>query len=233
MDEMKTRESVGRILQDRPVMVLAPHPDDESLGCGALLSAAFDSLGAHVVCVTDGRFSHPNSRMWPGDRLAARREAELHEAVRILGGGPEAVTFLRYRDCHAPVDGAELTDAAGRIAALCRTGGFGTLIAPAPEDPHKDHVAVAKLARAVHAMCPGLRLYDYSVWSRWHRSWPETPAELHLDTAPWQARKAAAIAAHRSQLGLVVQGDPEGFIMTADFTDFFARSPERFREVRG
>ena len=47
------------LLRGRPLLVLAPHPDDESLGCGALLAQAFAGAGAHVACLTDGAASHP------------------------------------------------------------------------------------------------------------------------------------------------------------------------------
>ena len=33
------------------LVVLAPHPDDESLGCGALLARGFAGAGAHVICL--------------------------------------------------------------------------------------------------------------------------------------------------------------------------------------
>lgn len=211
----------------RPILVLAPHPDDESLGCGGLLAACFEGPGAHVVCVTDGRLSHPGSRDWPGDRLAAERESELLAAVAELGGGPEDVTFLRHPDQSAPQGGA----AVDRIAALCAAQGIGALLGPAPEDPHRDHLAVAALARAVQARRPELRLFDYSVWARWRGLWDASQFARRFETGQWQARKQAAIAAHRSQLGQLVQDDPEGFAMPPGFASFFAEQPERFREV--
>ena len=64
------------------VLVIAPHPDDESLGCGGLLSmlaAAGRSL--HIVFVTDGGASHPHSRTWSRSRLALQREQEAAEAL--------------------------------------------------------------------------------------------------------------------------------------------------------
>ncbi|WP_323764502.1 PIG-L deacetylase family protein [Marinovum sp.] len=211
----------------RPVMVLAPHPDDESLGCGGLLAACFEADGAHVVCVTDGRMSHPGSRDWPAERLAVQREQELLAAVAALGGRTEDVSCLRHPDQAAPEGGP----AVEAIAALCEERDIGTLFGPAPEDPHRDHLAVAKLARAVCARQPGLRLFDYSVWARWRGLWAEDAAQS-FETSGWRARKTAAIAAHRSQLGQLVTDDPEGFAMPPGFASFFAEQPERFREVR-
>ena len=56
-----------------PTVVVAPHPDDESLGCGgllALLRRAGVAVGA--VLVSDGTMSHPSSVKFPA---AARRGA--------------------------------------------------------------------------------------------------------------------------------------------------------------
>ena len=51
--------SADALLGGRPLLVLAPHPDDESLGCGALLAHGLAGPGAHVACLTDGAASHP------------------------------------------------------------------------------------------------------------------------------------------------------------------------------
>lgn len=216
----------------RPILVLAPHPDDECLGCGALLAACFETVGAHVVCVTDGRLSHPKSVQWPGSRLAACRELELIDAVETLGGCSGDVTFLRYPDCGAPQERREQRSAAIEIAGLCRKLGAGALFATSEKDQHKDHQAVAAIAREVCAVEPGLRLFHYSIWGRWQAGVePCEFSELRFKTGPWRRRKAAAIAAHRSQLGQVVQDDPGGFVMPDGFAAFFTDADEAFVEV--
>lgn len=52
-------------LEDRPFIVVAPHPDDESLGCGGLIAEACrQGLRGKVVIVSDGAGSHPNSKAY-------------------------------------------------------------------------------------------------------------------------------------------------------------------------
>ena len=59
-------------------LVLAPHPDDESLGCGGLIAACVAANRPPLVVVlTDGAGSHPGSVAYPPDRLRAARKRSL------------------------------------------------------------------------------------------------------------------------------------------------------------
>lgn len=150
-----------------PIVVLAPHPDDESLGCGALLHAAFAGPGARVICMTDGSASHPNSPQWPKDRLAKLRARELDAAITALGGDPACVTRLGLPDAGMPKLAEQFDAIAQRIADVAQDAGAETLFAPAPTDPHCDHEATAEIADRV-ARRTGLRLLHYPVWSYWN-----------------------------------------------------------------
>ncbi|CAM4129359.1 PIG-L deacetylase family protein [Palleronia rufa] len=217
-----------------PVLVLAPHADDESLACGLMLAARWGKgLPAHVACLTDGAASHPRSRRWPAPRLAALRRAELEAAVTRLGGLPARdLTWLSHPDAglhrvHGP--GADL----GRdVARLVDRLGARVLVAASGADPHCDHEACAAAARRVAAARPGLALYDYPVWSRW-QGWSagrRVPG-LRLDLPEWRAAKTDAVAAHRSQMGLVVDDDPDGFAMPPGFAARFCTAPEAYLPV--
>jgi LmbE family N-acetylglucosaminyl deacetylase len=213
-----------------PVLVLAPHADDESLGCGALLSDLWTGGGrAHVACVTDGAASHPNSRTHPPGRLVATRRSELREAVRLLGGTDADLTFLDLPDAAAHRVAGPGIDLARSVAALADALGAATLIAPSPLDAHCDHEATAEAAMRVAAM----RLLLYPVWSRW------TAGGIAPVPEGWRPvagrvggqRKHAAIEAHRSQRGLVVRDDPKGFTMPEGFAALFAAAPETYFEA--
>ncbi|MDO5371521.1 PIG-L deacetylase family protein [Paracoccus sp. (in: a-proteobacteria)] len=213
------------LLRGQPLLVLAPHPDDESLGCGALLARAFAGPGAHVACLTDGAASHPGSRAVSPARLAALRRGELEEALGHLGGTAEDATMFGVPDGQLRAS----PELAGRIAALARETGAGLLLAPSPLDPHCDHVAGAALGRAVARALP-LRLGFYPVWSRWHGQGrapvPPGTRAVRLPPGPCLPAKQAAIAAHRSQAGLVVPDAPDGFEMPPGFAAFFAARDE-------
>lgn len=216
------------LLGGRPVLVLAPHPDDESLACGSLLAAAFAAQGAHVACLTDGGASHPGSRRVPSARLSALRREELLAAVSHLGGASSDVTWIGAPDGRLAVSDAIVTTLVG----LAQATGSGLLLAPSPLDPHCDHVTGAEIGRQIHRALPGLRLGFYPVWSRWHGGGrapvPRGSRPLRVPTGRHHARKAAAIAAHRSQQGLIIPDDPEGFEMPPGFAAFFAARDEVF-----
>ena len=61
----------------RRVCIFAPHPDDEILGCGGLLQALVaQGNQVLIVSVTHGEKSHPNSALYPTDKLAKIRVLE-------------------------------------------------------------------------------------------------------------------------------------------------------------
>lgn len=58
--------TIDALTAGKAVTVLAPHPDDESLGCGGALAAAVESgQDVTVVALTDGSGSHPKSKEFP------------------------------------------------------------------------------------------------------------------------------------------------------------------------
>ena len=131
---LSTLGSLGRTL------VVAPHPDDESLGCGGLL-ALLGRRGqpARVLFVTGGTGSHPHSREYPPPRLRALREREALQALRRLGLLPKQALFLGLPDCHVPTPGTP------GFRAACRRFLMRfqpqTLVLPWRRDPHGDHRA--------------------------------------------------------------------------------------------
>src|SRR6185369_12093790 len=79
--------------------VFAPHPDDESLGCGGAIALLRKfNLPVHTIVMSDGTLSHPNSRKFPAEKLRRLRETEIKNALKILGVCEDKITFLRYAD---------------------------------------------------------------------------------------------------------------------------------------
>lgn len=199
-------------------LVLAPHPDDESLGTGGLVAlAAGARRPCHVLIVTDGSGSHPGSRSWPAARLASVRADEARDALRRLGQPAAAAEFLGLEDAAVPCRGPIFEAAVETVAATARREGCGVLVASWISDPHGDHVGTSLIAREA-ARRLGARLLSYPVWG-----WTLAPTATIRDERPWRGarldvasvldRKRDAIRAHRTQHGLVVDDDPEGFVL--------------------
>ncbi|MFE1600304.1 PIG-L deacetylase family protein [Methylobacterium sp. ID0610] len=217
------------------LVVVAPHPDDESLGCGGLIAQACAAgLPVRLIVVSDGVGSHPNSPSHPPERLRAVREAETLAAAEALGLAREHVRFLRLPDRFVPTDGAEADRAVAAIAGTARACGAGAVFVTWAQDPHCDHAAAAALARRAAGSIVGLRLYAYPVWG-WtlppDREVGGPPRGLRLAIDGQGRAKAAAIAAHRSQTTALIDDDPEGFRLDAAMLARFARPYEIFLEM--
>jgi LmbE family N-acetylglucosaminyl deacetylase/glycosyltransferase involved in cell wall biosynthesis len=131
------------------VLVIAPHPDDETFGCGgslALHRAHGDPVT--VIFLTSGEAGD-----WSGERSAEQtrltREAEAGRALAELG--IDAWEFWRYADRGVTVDGelvGRLTEAIGRL-------GPTLVYAPSPLDLNPDHRAAARALRGAVRGAPG------------------------------------------------------------------------------
>lgn len=213
------------------VVVLAPHPDDETLGCGAAI-AALTARGhrVQVVVVTDGSRSHPNSLAYPAEVLAKKREQEVTDAVAVLtaGHGPAPV-FLRYPDMAAP-DGTEAAEiAAQRLLPLIGPT-VTALWSTWAGDPHDDHARTARLAAVIGQHKPHLQRWSYPIWGRFRTDDPQiSPASfVRLHLPDQLERKKHALAQHRTQMTWLIADDPEGFVMPEDKQEHFLTTPEIF-----
>lgn len=217
-----------------PPLVLAPHPDDESLGCGGLIAACVAAaMPPLVVILTDGTGSHPHSRKFPPAELRALREAETRAAVAALGLAPDRLVFMRLRDTEAPSAGPAFETAADHIADLAARHGCATICTTWRHDPHGDHEAAYVIAAAA-AERAGARLRAYPVWG-WtlpdETILPDTPVRgARLDIASFLPAKRAAIAAHASQHGGAIDDDPTGFALPASLLALFEQPFEVFLE---
>ena len=213
------------------VLVLAPHPDDETLGCGgAIRAACLAGKRVVVAAVTDGRLSHPRSRRLAGDALARLRRRELETAVRLLTDGAAEVVWLGYPDQAAPASAAALDQAVDRLADRTNLGLITTVWASWRHDPHVDHQRTAALADRLLALLPSLDLWEYPIWGRFIE--PDDTGPITrlraFDTTAERERKRSAMAAHRSQMSGLIDDDPDGFVMTPLMQAHFLDTPELF-----
>ncbi len=182
------------------LLVIAPHPDDEVLGCGGLLQLlAAQGRAAVLVAVTDGTGSHPGSTLWPEQRLAEARPAETMAALRVMDVPGLAIHRLGIPDGAIAAHEQQLQH---RLESLVQPG--DTLCATWQLDGHPDHEATGRAAAAA-ALARGATSIEMPVWG-WHWAAPDDPR------LPWQRavrlaippqmveRKRAALACFASQV---------------------------------
>ena len=205
----------GQIVGNATTMVVAPHPDDEVLGCGGLIAILADrGLTPVVVFITDGGMSHPSSQKYPRAELVALREIEAKQATSILGIPQDRLRFLRLPDSRAPQAGPEFDAVVADIVSLATEFKCKSILAPWSFDPHCDNLAAHKMAAAA-AQAVQICHFSYPVWG-WTLLQDLDLGQLHLDG--WRVDissqlcvKFRALQAHASQLTGLIDDDATGF----------------------
>lgn len=214
-------------------LILAPHPDDESLGCGGLIAAASARGRPPVVAVlTDG--TEAEAGIDDGGApvlLRTRREAETRAAIDLLGLPRERLHFLGLSHARLPQSGAGFEQVVEHLVGLARRYGVDTVCTTWQHDPHVDHAAAYWIGAAV-ARRLGAKLRSYPVWI-WTQNAPrdlavEDIAGWRLDITADLPRKRRAIAAHASQCTARVEDDPDGCRLSTEVLHVFDRSFEVF-----
>ena len=195
------------------LVVVAPHPDDEVLACGGLMSMHRAQGGEiAVIAVTDGEASHASSSQWHAASLAATRRAESSAGLKRLGLHDVAVTRLATPDGQVSHHTLRLSL---QLQILLHPGDL--VVTTWRFDGHPDHEATG-LAASLACQAVGSRLMEAPVWM-WHWASPGDPfVPWHrLQRLPLQPQardgKRAALAAHASQLDPFAR--PEGPVLGA------------------
>src|SRR5690554_4478333 len=124
-------------------LIIAPHPDDESLACGGTIALLRENqYPVHVVFITDGTMSHPNSKRYPSLKLRELREEEATNALTALEVPPSFITFLRLPDSTLNALPHSIYKKANeKIKELIVQIQPNTIFVPWRKDPHPDHIA--------------------------------------------------------------------------------------------
>ena len=212
-------------------VVLAAHPDDETLGAGGLL-ALLHSLGADVVVLlcTAGEGSHPDSVTTTPEQLAAVRLEEFAAAMGVLGlAGRWRFLGLPDRGLQelTPEIADRLREAIGRLPGPPEQL---AIVAPYRDDGHADHNALGAVAADV-AGKGGHALLEYPIWywlwaspedTPW-RSWARVPL-----SADQQAAKTSAMDSHTSQIRPLSGAAGDQVLLSEGLLQHFRRAYETF-----
>lgn len=202
-----------------PALAIAPHPDDETFGCGGVIARkALAGVDVQVVFLTDGSRSH-EGLIDPAE-LAKIRRQEAMEAVKALGLAPHQTHYLGYVD-RTLEDHGEVVE---QLAELMRRLKPATVFVPSRLEAHSDHRAAwAFTLKALGRTHAAVSVYEYviSAWSSWpwtshpphsrgllrdiRGGWRQTRSLLkalneQVDISGVLGRKLSAVGHYRSQM---------------------------------
>ncbi len=189
------------------IFVLSPHPDDETLACGATISRVVQGGGSAVVIIaTDGSLGVPTVRR---SIMAATRREEVVAATETLGVESRNLVHLQLPDATLSDNEAHLTKLIGEVLEDRRPD---IVFSPSVFDTHPDHAALGRAARAV-LRDREIRHLEYLIWG-WNRPFrlsarllrqqdmgqllPVRPVRIR--SHGYESTKAQALACHRSQV---------------------------------
>ncbi len=236
-------------------LVFAPHPDDETLGCGGTIVRK-KRAGAvvKIVVMTDGSASHPG-QIDPQE-LQRLRADEMIVAAQTLGVPQQDVIFLDFPD-------GKLADhqepAITQVAALLQRERPAQVFIPYRLDGSPDHLATTEIVRkAVASSWPEATVYEYPVWFWCYWPWIAAGESVRevvsglrkagaanrellrdfnscLKVADLLDLKRSALGAHFTQVKRY-RGDPKWFILDdvsgGEFVACFFQEREIFHRYR-
>ncbi|HSP34604.1 MAG TPA: PIG-L family deacetylase, partial [Thermoanaerobaculia bacterium] len=182
----------ARLLGER-LLVLAPHPDDEVIGCGGLVAQHIAQRRAvRVVVTTDGAEAEPTAA--DRDAYRAQRESESRKALAMLGDAD--IHFLRFAD-------RALDDAvSGPLREHLLAFKPDLICVPSPVEIHPDHLALSRafcdLVQRDASLFADLAIARVAFYEV---SQPLRPNTL-VDITDVAERKYQAISAHSSQMAI-------------------------------
>jgi LmbE family N-acetylglucosaminyl deacetylase/SAM-dependent methyltransferase len=213
------------------LVVVAAHPDDETLGAAGLIRRVHcGGGGITVVVATDGEASHPHSMSHTRADLSSIRRGEVLRAVHALAPGAR-VQFLglpdgALRENTRPLDAALSAVFDAMPAAASRM----LVVAPWSGDGHRDHRVTAESVARLTAE-RGIRHLGYPIWL-WHWGRPEDVpwhAALALALTPGERSiKARALRTHTSQMRPLSDAPGDEAIVPESMQAHFERDVELY-----
>lgn len=161
--------------------MIAPHADDEAIGCGgAILRLVARGFACRVLCATEGA-------------EGVTREREYVAALAVAGATMLPGLGLRERAVHASAD------LVVQLADLLLSEAPNLVFAPHALEADPDHQAVSRAVTAALTVAlargiPPLALLEYEVWT------PLTAPNLVMDISRLMDRKLAMIRCYTSQM---------------------------------
>ena len=190
------------------ILVIAPHPDDETLCCaGTIMNFLERGDKVKVVIVTDGRYGAPSEELRGTKELIKIRREEAIKVFKILG--VEDYEFLNFEDSKVVLKSKEVKE---KLSQILKEYNPDIVFSPSPSDSHPDHAEIGKIMRKLFP-----NSYFYLIWGNQKE---EEGKEIKIDIKDKREKKIKALNEYKSQIGGIKKDLPiEKFI--GDYETFY------------
>jgi N-acetylglucosamine malate deacetylase 1 len=189
------------------IVVFAPHPDDETLGCGGTIAKRVsEGYEVAVVLLTDGRFAFRTQGILSDpspEEVKILRKEEFQRAVRILGVKEQNLFYLDFEDDSLA---SNENSAEERVLSILRKKLPTEVYFPSSNDFHRDHKATNRIVqKAIAQSGQKITMYEYSSRAQTLGSLAfEVNAQvLSVDISGFLDLKKAALKEHKSQFTII------------------------------
>lgn len=143
--------------ESKEILVLAPHPDDEALGCaGTIILLNQKGVSSTVVFITNGEKLYERPSPTIGEK---RREEGLKASEKL--GCTEPI-FLNFPDGEVVRHIDRVYD---NLYALIKEKKPDIIFSPSPIDYHEDHIATSRVVLKLLNTITTFRVFFYEIYS--------------------------------------------------------------------
>lgn len=156
------------LLLPNAFIIIAPHPDDEIIGCAGLMQRALkEGKQVDVVILSGGEKSHSGCCHIDEKTLVEARRNLSRQAAQVVGLPLEQLHFLNYPDGGITYNHAETNRLKKLITEIKPTA----LFIPHKGEGWSDHVEAGRIIKKLTGDCTDIQLYEYCVWFWYYNVW--------------------------------------------------------------
>lgn len=157
------------VSQIHKAIIVAPHPDDEVLGCSGLIQRMIENgKQVHVVILSGGGKSHQDCCHIDESTLIDSRRNLSRKAAEIIGLPLNQLHFLDYPDGRISYNNPETQ----RLQTLIEEISPDVIFIPHKGEGWNDHIEAGKIIREfIRTKTTPIQLYEYCVWFWYYNVW--------------------------------------------------------------
>ncbi len=186
---------------DKKVLIIAPHPDDDVIGMGGTMAVkASEGYRFKIIYVTNGGGSTKTSSykdLSREDLIALRKEEAKNSIVALVDDVKTVEQIFLGLDSSCLFEKPELYT--GELSKAINNNSFSEIYIPYPEDRHATHSAVASLSLGIlRHNYKNAQIFAYETWD----PIPVVGNTIFVDISKYYKQKLSAVSCHKSQCSI-------------------------------